>query len=92
MKERLNFKGTEFRGTLLEILEQGKLEVTATENLLEAHDWLRKQLLEKGNIFPVRKFGQSGYYDNHVEAMLPNLEKYRLCIVLRHVQKTRVAR
>jgi hypothetical protein len=59
MSTNTNFKETVFQGTLLEILEQGKSEFAgAAQPLLEAHEWLRRQLLEKGNILPVRKFGQ----------------------------------
>jgi hypothetical protein len=58
VKTATNFKTTPFRGTLLEVLEQGKVEADgATEHFPKAHEWLRSQLLEKGNILPVRKFG-----------------------------------
>jgi hypothetical protein len=53
--EKVNFREVVFRGTLAELLEQGKLEFCHSAKLAIAHEWLRLQLRQAGNILPVRK-------------------------------------
>jgi hypothetical protein len=56
---KVNFRQQSFRGTLREVLEQGRLEIANSGgNFLRAHQWLREQLLEKNNILPIRTFGK----------------------------------
>jgi hypothetical protein len=56
---KLNFRETVFRGTIRELLEQGKPEIAdSAQTLLDAHEWLRGQLREENNILPGRRFAQ----------------------------------
>jgi hypothetical protein len=55
----VNFRQQAFRGTLREVLEQGRLESeNSGGNFLQAHQWLTEQLIEKNNILPIRTFGK----------------------------------
>jgi len=55
----VNFRQQAFRGTLREVLEQGRLEIeNSGGNFLRAHQWLSEQLLENNNILPIRTFGK----------------------------------
>jgi hypothetical protein len=53
---KINFREEMFRGTLAELLEQGKPETPDLGQTFSlAHTWLRRQLTQRSNIFPVRK-------------------------------------
>jgi hypothetical protein len=57
--KRTNFREEAFRGTLEELLEQGKLEAAdSARTFALAHQWLRLQLHQANNIFPVRTSSQ----------------------------------
>ena len=60
MNNKVNFKESHFRGTLLDLLDQGKPESARCRSIFSlAHKWLRMQLEQAGNLLPVRKF--AGY-------------------------------